>query len=105
MKFTVMSRTVIAGALLMGPAAGWPADERQLPKMSERDQYREIQQALNAKGNDPGPIDGRMGPRTRSALKAFQEVSGLKATGRLDDQTIESLGLDKEALRTNQEAR
>jgi hypothetical protein len=39
------------------------------------------------------------------ARSAFQEVSGLKATGRPDEQTLQNLGLDRVALRTNREAR
>src|SRR5215471_4665864 len=38
-----------------------------------------MQQALKDKGQDPGPIDGRMGPQTRAALKNYQKAEGLKA--------------------------
>ncbi|HZY30669.1 MAG TPA: peptidoglycan-binding domain-containing protein, partial [Candidatus Methylomirabilis sp.] len=31
------------------------------------------QEAMKAKGFDPGPIDGIMGPKTTSALKDFQK--------------------------------
>lgn len=41
----------------------------------------EIQQALHAKGFDPGGHDGVMGARTRSAIKAFQRANGLVADG------------------------
>jgi phospholipid transport system substrate-binding protein len=46
---------------------------------------------LKAKGEDPGPIDGVIGQRTRSALRAFQKANDLKDTGILDDQTAEKL--------------
>jgi peptidoglycan hydrolase-like protein with peptidoglycan-binding domain len=36
-----------------------------------------------------------MGPKTQAALKAFQKASGLKETGKLDDQTAEKLGVEK----------
>jgi peptidoglycan hydrolase-like protein with peptidoglycan-binding domain len=45
------------------------------------------QQALKDKGFDPGPIDGRMGPRTHAAISDFQKKEGLKVTGRLDRET------------------
>ena len=52
-----------------------------------------MQQALKDKGQDPGPIDGRMGPRTRAALESYQKAEGLKATGRLDSETRTRLGM------------
>lgn len=54
---------------------------------------RAAQQALKDKGQDPGPIDGRMGPRTQAALKQFQQAEGLQATGTLDETTKDKLGL------------
>jgi len=39
---------------------------------------------MKAKGFDPGPIDGIMGPKTTSALKDFQKKEGLQMTGRLN---------------------
>jgi hypothetical protein len=35
---------------------------------------REVQQALVTAGHDPGPIDGIMGPRTKSALLKYIAV-------------------------------
>ena len=46
------------------------------------DLVREIQRLLAAQGYRPGPADGQMGPKTRSAIRAFQETRGLKTTGR-----------------------
>jgi peptidoglycan hydrolase-like protein with peptidoglycan-binding domain len=114
--FTAFWRTVFASALFLTLAvSAWAAEEKQAPpakaeKMGEMDKKpemgkmmtggqnnRELQEALKAKGNDPGPIDGRMGPKTRAALKAFQEANGLKGTGQLDNQTAEKLGIAKGA--------
>jgi peptidoglycan hydrolase-like protein with peptidoglycan-binding domain len=50
-----------------------------------------IQTALKEKGYDPGPVDGRMGPKTRSALRAYQKKEGLTATGNADAKTLASL--------------
>ena len=113
---TAIGRTVWARAvwLTLGVSAR-AAEEKPAPpakaeKMGEMDKKpemgkmtagsednRQVQEALKAKGNDPGPIDGRMGPKTRAALKAFQETNGLKATGRLDNETAEKLGVGKTA--------
>ena len=49
------------------------------------------QRALARHGKDPGPIDGRMGPRTQAALRAFQTEQGLAPHGQLDDATFERL--------------
>jgi len=48
---------------------------------------RTAQAALSYLGLDPGPIDGVRGRRTRSALIAFQQQSGLPETGELDGDT------------------
>ena len=42
---------------------------------------------MKAKGFDPGPIDGIMGPKTTSALKDFQKREGLQVTGHLNAET------------------
>src|SRR5258706_6646416 len=56
---------------------------------------KKVQQALKEKGQDPGPIDGVMGPKTKQALTAFQQQQGLKATGTLDNDTKQALGIDQ----------
>ena len=38
---------------------------------------RRIQSALAEKGYNPGPVDGRSGPRTRAAIGAYQRDHGL----------------------------
>jgi hypothetical protein len=59
------------------------------------EQVKAAQQALQAKGMDPGPIDGIMGPKTTAALKAFQKDQKLTESGRLDDQTRDKLGVPR----------
>ena len=54
-----------------------------------------LQEALQAKGMDPGPVDGIMGPKTTAALKAFQKDQKLTESGRLDDQTRDKLGVPR----------
>ncbi|MBI4597516.1 MAG: peptidoglycan-binding protein [Candidatus Omnitrophica bacterium] len=52
---------------------------------------REIQQALKNAGFYQGPIDGKLGPQTREAVKEFQRVHGLKDDGVVGKQTWSKL--------------
>lgn len=51
-------------------------------------QVKEVQQILKNANFDPGPIDGRMGNRTRHAIKKFQEARGLEPTGKVNEETM-----------------
>jgi peptidoglycan hydrolase-like protein with peptidoglycan-binding domain len=57
---------------------------------------KKVQEALKDKGHDPGPIDGVMGPKTQEALRAFQQSNNLKATGRIDAETAQKLGIEQD---------
>lgn len=46
-----------------------------------------IQVALFNAGFNPGDIDGRMGKKTRAAIKEFQKANGLTADGKVGKQT------------------
>jgi Putative peptidoglycan binding domain len=52
-----------------------------------------IQQALVARGFDPGEIDGDYGPDTQAAVAAFQEAAGLVKDGAVGPETAEALGI------------
>lgn len=49
------------------------------------------QKALLARGFDPGPLDGKMGPKTKSAIMAFQRAAGLKVDGIVGPLTTAAL--------------
>jgi peptidoglycan hydrolase-like protein with peptidoglycan-binding domain len=51
-----------------------------------------VQQALQDKGFDPGPIDGIVGAKTQEAVRNFQDRYGIAASGGLDNQTLYALG-------------
>lgn len=59
-----------------------------------RAKVTEIQQALKARGFDPGPIDGEFGDSTTAAVAAFQENSGLVSDGDVGPKTAEALGIE-----------
>ncbi len=65
----------IMGAPPLG--ATWPADMRPLSGA----QVEELQRLLAQKGYDPGDIDGKAGPGTRDAIRAYQSDKGLPADG------------------------
>ena len=50
-----------------------------------------IQAGLARLGNDPGPADGLDGARTRNAIAAFQQYSGLPIDGRATTQTYNAI--------------
>jgi len=54
---------------------------------------REAQQALNQRGFHAGPPDGFVGPATQVAVRNFQASANLQATGQLDPQTLDALGI------------
>jgi peptidoglycan hydrolase-like protein with peptidoglycan-binding domain/DNA invertase Pin-like site-specific DNA recombinase len=55
------------------------------PDGSER--VRALQKRLRQAGVDPGPIDGRFGPRTEAAVRRFQGRQGLEVDGLVDEAT------------------
>jgi len=58
-----------------------------------RDDARAVQQALNERGYDAGPVDGAIGRRTRVAVADFQLAVGLPSTGVVTAATSEALGV------------
>lgn len=61
--------------------------ERTTPKTVSKGSAREIQQALKNAGFYQGAVDGKLGPQTRSAVREFQRVHGLKDDGVVGKQT------------------
>ena len=53
---------------------------------------RTVQNSLTGLGYPSGAIDGRVGPRTRAAIKAFERDSHLRVSGRISAPLIRALG-------------
>ncbi|PIW68371.1 MAG: hypothetical protein COW10_02905, partial [Candidatus Omnitrophica bacterium CG12_big_fil_rev_8_21_14_0_65_42_8] len=66
--------------------------QRDPTKAEFRPAAKEIQAALKNAGFNPGSIDGKIGPRTRQAIKDFQKSKGLVPDGVVGPKTWTSLG-------------
>lgn len=67
--------------------------QEQVPNAASGRLVRNVQQQLQAKGIDPGPVDGIWGPQTQSALEQFQQQQGLQVRGQLNGATLSALGV------------
>ena len=57
----------------------------------EVDAIKELQQLLKDKGYDVGEVDGKYGPRTRAAVRKYQEDNNLTVDGDAGPETIGKL--------------
>jgi peptidoglycan hydrolase-like protein with peptidoglycan-binding domain len=78
-------RLFLAGALAAGLAAPTTAS-------ALNPQHAGLQVALRAQGLYDGPIDAIVGPRTVTAIRAFQRTHGLHVTGLADVRMRQALG-------------
>ncbi len=58
-----------------------------------------VQTRLNNLGFNCGPVDGILGAKTLSALKAFQRQMGLPVSGKVDDATRKALEDEHDGMR------
>jgi peptidoglycan hydrolase-like protein with peptidoglycan-binding domain len=58
----------------------------------DHEQILQLQLLLQEKGFKPGSPDGIFGPRTKEALRDFQDRYGIKVSGVFDNQTLYALG-------------
>lgn len=63
------------------------------------EQIRKVQQKLNQEGFHAGQVDGKWSSETQTAIRNFQQTKGLKATGQLDERTLDELGLEADEFR------
>ncbi|MGU3665463.1 lytic murein transglycosylase [Methylobacterium sp. A49B] len=70
-----------------GFARDWPRGDRPLTS----DERRDLQNRLAERGFAPGIVDGKIGPKTRAALRAFQVSVGLPADGYADAPVLERI--------------
>ena len=73
---TVANTALVASQLI----ANLNVLERTTP-VAHRYEIERIQAALAARGHFAGALDGRYGPLTRAAIRAFESKSGMFVTG------------------------
>lgn len=87
-------RAVSANQVEFNPAWSAPA-QVEAPRASvsadPREMVMNVQKLLAERGYDPGTPDGQAGPRTREAVRAFQEASGLPVTGTISPELVKAL--------------
>jgi hypothetical protein len=83
------------GAYAGNAASGGPVGGESANRTASVDSPRvaRVQQALNDRGFNAGPVDGRMGTSTVEALRRFQAAAGLPVTGDADSNTMVALGV------------
>jgi hypothetical protein len=64
----------------VSPAVAARSAAPDLGRNLTRGEMREVQTLLKAAGYDPGPADGLMGPKTRTAIASFGESHGVELT-------------------------
>ncbi len=84
---SVQGQGLGGGGKLSVDGAAAPSQTRAGASMSAR----EAQERLNALGYNVGTPDGAIGPRSKAAIRAFQNDKGLRATGQLDTPTLDAL--------------
>ena len=57
----------------------------------ERLQVAKVQAALDKLGYDVGKVDGKYGPNTKAAIKAFQKKQQVNVDGKIDEKLLEQL--------------
>ncbi|MEM7172229.1 MAG: peptidoglycan-binding protein [Pseudomonadota bacterium] len=55
--------------------------EPDFSDLSQEEIIKQVQASLTKLGYEPGPSDGKMGPKTQSAIRAYQADQGLQTDG------------------------
>jgi len=62
------------------------------------DFIKEVQTRLHEAGFDAGPVNGEMGAKSQAALGQYQISQNIPASGALDKQTLDALGVRRPEL-------
>ncbi len=79
-----LSRLLAGGE---GIQTAWPREDKALSYYD----IEEIQLRLSLNGHDPGPNDGKMGAKTREAIRTWQLEQGLAGDGYANEKLLQQL--------------
>ena len=85
--FSAAGRRWTHGGIIPGFSHG----DRDLQAGDRGEDVRRVQRRLQLHGFDPGPADGVFGPRTDTAVRAFQKARELEVDGVVGVKTREAL--------------
>jgi opacity protein-like surface antigen len=74
------------------------------PQQLSSHEIKQIQQSLDKQGFKSGHADGKWGPQAADAVKQFQQKEHMQITGKLDQQTLQALGVDMTAQGRNEQS-
>ena len=99
LKLRPMARPVLPAFILFAFLSGATSSLAQQDAPMPRETRILVQKGLTALGFDAGPADGLFSPRTRAAIRDWQEAKGFNPTGYLTPEQAAALaGLGKEAV-------
>ena len=83
----------VFGAFALGGVEPPDNPHRRVPDDPplDRDQRRELQRLLTARGFDVGEPDGRVGQKTRDAIKQIEASLGMRQQGRPGGKVLQAL--------------
>jgi peptidoglycan hydrolase-like protein with peptidoglycan-binding domain len=93
------------GALASGPFTALHPEEHEPDPTAQAsaDPYTgfisEVQEKLRELGFDAGPVNGDFGTKTQAALAQFQLSRAMPASGQLDEETLQQLGVQQQEER------
>jgi peptidoglycan hydrolase-like protein with peptidoglycan-binding domain len=79
--------------VFQGDTKAKPAVKRGPVFRSTKEQIKQAQAILKARGFYSGEEDGKLSAETRAGLKKYQEAEGLKVTGTLNKATLEKMSV------------
>lgn len=72
-------------------STGTPVEEAQMLNVRENFTTKDVQQALQNANIYSGSVDGVLGPKTKRAIRTFQEQNNLSADGKVGPKTWRKL--------------